>query len=277
MTPTVGFTLARTSDYTSTGYTPLPFTDVMLSVGSALKTCQHQFVAPTSGIYFLSFSVGVHDYYSSASYISMVLSVNGPFSSSVRVEGIDHNNLDITSNSILYQLSKNDVVSLQLYAADQYIHYSDEHYQTALTGFLYEPTHGNRIAWHVTHSPGITYNGPVTAVPFNFVLVNAGGAWSTSTYTVTIPVSGIYWLHLSGMSLPSSLTAQLNMILLVNGQSIISVVEKITNNSGNVRSHSIVYRLKQGDELLVSIPTGFNLYTLNYSASFSGFLIYPEA
>ena len=275
MTPVVAFCLARTSDLGSSSSSPLPFTNALLAVGSALGVCTHQFIAPTYGTYFISFSVAMKAY-SSSSYVRVYLRVDSNVRSMVYLDNsMSSYEKDTSSNSVLLRLNEGDIVDLQYQSYNYYDHYSDEHYQTALTGFLYEPVHGYNVAWSVTTSISTTFTGPIAAFPFNYVWLNDGGVWNTVSYTATIPVSGIYWLKLSGTS-PSTTSSQFNMILSVNSQSIINVMEKITNGGYNVRSHSIAFRLKQGDQLQVSVPTGFQVYTPSFTSCFLGFLIYPD-
>ena len=50
-------------------------------------------------------------------------------------------------------------------------------------------------------------------------------------------------------------------------------MEKITTGGRNVRSHSVAFRLKQGDQLQVSVPTGFEVCTLYNTATIAGLLI----
>ena len=270
MEPAVAFCLARTSDFDDPYVYPLQFTNVKLSVGSDLGVCTHQFVAPQYGTYFISFSVGISDPNGySNTYVH--LRVDGSTKSAVYVTGQNSYDSDISSNSLLLSLNEGSVVNLYYYSSSISAHYSDKYYQTALTGFLYEPVHGYNIAWTVTHCCSNTFYGPIQAFPFDYVMLNNGGAWNIDNYKVTIPISGIYWLKLSGKSF-----GLLNMILSVNSQTIINVAEKITNAGGNVRSHSIAYRLKRGDKLQVSIPTGFMVETISYATSFSGFLINPD-
>ena len=277
MTSVVAFCLARTSDLSGRTNYPLPFTKAMLAVGGALEICIHRFIAPTDGTYFISFSVAMRTY-SSSSYIRTFLRVGLYYTiRSMIYLGSSTSNYenDIASNSILLPLRQGDIVDLTHESESSYDHYSDEHYQTALLGFLYEPVHGYKIAWSATCAATTTFTGPIAAFPFNLEWLNDGGVWNTSSYTGIIPVSGIYWLKLSGAS-PFSTSSQFNMILLVNSQPIINVMEKITNGGNNVRSHSIAFRLKQGDQLQVSVPTGFQVYTPDYSACFLGFLIFPD-
>ena len=276
MAPVEAFCLARKSDMSSTTWSPLPFTNTMLTVGNALAACNHQFVAPTNGVYFISFSVGI-EVYSSSSQVTVYLRVGGSYRSMLYVDDplTFAYDKDISSNSALLSLNTGTMVDLYFASGTTYDHYSDSNYQTSLSRFLYAPVHGYNIAWSVAHSVTTTYSGPITAFPFNTVWVNNGGVWSSSTNTATITVSGIYWLKVSGTS-PSSTSNQFNFIITLNGQPLINVMEKITNGGYNVRSHSVAYRLSQGDQLQVSIPNGFQMYNNNYSAGFFGFLIYPD-
>ena len=82
---------------------------------------------------------------------------------------------DTSSDPVLLQLNEGDDVYLNYYSQHSYDYYSYEHYQTALSGFLYEPVHGFNIAWSVTYSSTSTFTGPIAAFPFNSVWLNNGG------------------------------------------------------------------------------------------------------
>ena len=178
--------------------------------------------------------------YSSLSFIRLYVRVGNTVRSSVYLDSLMSDfQKDSSSNSVLLQLNKGDDIYLDYYS-HSYDHYSDKHYQTALSGFLYEPFHGFNIAWSVTYSSTTTFTGSIAAFPFNSVWLNNGGVWDNGSYAATILVSGIYWLKLAGMS-PQLTSSQFDMILSVNSQSIINVMEKITNGGRNVRSHSIAF------------------------------------
>ena len=275
--PVVASCRARTSNTGIGGiyFAPFPLTDTLLTVGNPTGACTNQFEVPIPGIYFISFSVGMQAFFL-YSTIMVYLRVNSEIRSSVFIGyplQYDYSIKDMSSNSVLLDLNEKDIVDLEYQAMFVDDHYSDEHYQTALTGFLYAPVHGNKIAWSVTQNNSIAYVGPITAFPFNVAWVNEGEAWDSGTNTATIPVSGIYWLKLSGTSIDN----QFNMILTVNGQPLINVMEKVGNSgTSHVRSHSIAHRLNLGDQLRVSLPQGSTVYAQRYSAAFLGFLIYPD-
>ena len=57
----------------------------------------------------------------------------------------------MSTNSVLLALNVGDTVGLKFSSWDSNSHYSDEHYQTGLPGFLYEPISGVKVAWSVSH------------------------------------------------------------------------------------------------------------------------------
>ena len=277
MKPVVAFCLTRTYD-TNDYNSVLQFTNVMLSVGNALGVCTHQFVAPTQGTYFISFSVGFEeDYNGIQSNVNAYLQVNSDTNTLLQLRSYyASNEKDMSSNSVLISLSEGDIVDVYYSSYSSDAHYSDEHYQTSLSGFLYEPVHGYNIAWNVaTYCYGCSYIGPITAFPFDYVMLNDGGVWNPGSFVGTIAVSGIYWLKLTAMRSYSS-NSKLDMILTVNSQPIFNVMEKSTNAIGNVRSHSLAVRLKQNDQLHASVPQGYTVYTELRCTAFAGFLIYPD-
>ena len=278
MTSVVAFCLARTSNLAENYITPLPFTNVMLSISSAREIDSHQFVAPKYGTYFIMFSIALNAY-TSSSYVSAYLQIDGNIKSMVYLSYPQTiNERDISSNSVLLRLNEGSVVDLHYQSSYITDLYSDKHYQTTLSGFLYEPVEGFNVAWSVVAANSRIFYGPIAAFPFDTVLVDYGAVWNATTYTVTIPVHGIYWLKLSGAS-SRQLTDKLEIVLSVNTQQesrpIINVMEKMTNGGGNVRSHSIAVKLKKGDQLQVGVPEGFHVWTMNHAVSFCGFLIVP--
>lgn len=275
MSPTMAFCLARTTDYpNSDSY--MQFTDLMMELGCGVHCQTDRFIAPSTGIYFLSFNVAADDYWNYLSHISMQLMVNGAMTNSLLLIAVEQEYKDFASNSMLINLTENDVVQLYYEVNDVVMHFTDSHYQTALLGFRYEPVDGVKIAWHVTTQSDWVVEGLMDPLQFGYVIINEGGAWNPQTFTVTAPVSGVYWLKISGMSNMNDRSSQLDMILSVNGQRLISVVEKITQNSGNTRTHALAYHLTQGDRVTTLIPANSTLYCRDFSASFTGFLIQPD-
>ena len=265
--PTVAFRAARTSSYSAvTG--DLPLDKLLFDVSGGWNICNNQFVIPKAGIYFLSVS--------SASLPNTVhevwLRVNCQDTLRTAIRSGSYNGIDSSSQSLLLRLNKGDFVSIHLTSGSVY---SDSSYQTSFSGFLYEPKHNRTIAWTLSF-PIFTVTmiyGPAY-INFTSVLLNEGLAWISEAAVLRIPVSGVFYLKLSGLSYP--LQYSFNLILSVNGTPLMNVIENVSTartEFANLRSRSLIAPLQLGDELTVSIPTGTAIYSDVHDVSFTGFLL----
>jgi hypothetical protein len=131
---------------------------------------------------------------------------------------------------------------------------------------LYEPIHGQNVAWSLgfTYGVSLTIYGPAT-VNFTTVFVDTSSAWNSSTASLRVPVAGLYYLKLGGSPTTGY---KLNMVLSVNSNPLMSVMDKMSNTCSqywNSRSRSIITRLQQGDILTVTVPNGYVAW--NYGQS----------
>ena len=155
MNTVVLFRVARTSIYNITD-NPISFDKLIINVGNSYDVCNYQFVAPVSGIYFFSWSSAsvantIHNIY---------FQVNGVTTSWRFIYGGYFNGSDTSSQSILLPLNSGDIAKLFLASGS---FYSNINYPTAFKGFLYNPKHGQNIAWTLSF-PGRNYIcGPLVA------------------------------------------------------------------------------------------------------------------
>lgn len=274
MNPLIVFRAARTSPYYAINSDVL-LDKLIINVGQGWDSCNSQFVAPQRGIYYFSWSAATVpnnifvlwlDYNNKSSSIELILAAGY------------YNGSDTSSHSVLLQLETGDIVKLYLSYTTTGLH-SSENYQISFIGFLYEPSHGNKVAWSLgfPSMPGNYSNffGPAD-VTFTHVFVNEGKAWNTTTSVLKIPLDGIYFLKISGVPYPY--TYKFNMIMLLNGQPLFNVMEKfddVRTNFYNLRSRGFVKRLQAHDELKVSVPSGYNAASDTFELIFTGFLISP--
>ena len=128
MTSAVAFCLARTSNLAENYITPLPFTNVMLSISSAREIDSHQFVALKYGTYFIMFSIALNAY-TISSYVSAYLQIDGNIKSMVYLSYPQTiNERDISSNSVLLRLNEGSVVDLHYQSSYITDIYSNKHY-----------------------------------------------------------------------------------------------------------------------------------------------------
>ena len=265
------FRAARTSPYTiEDSYIPL---DVLLiNIGQGWDRCNSQFIAPLKGVYFLSWS--------SASVPNTVhvtqLNINDALYAWSFIWAGYFNGSDTTSQSMLIKVNAGDTARLGLIDGPVY---SDFNYQTSFSGFLYTPKHGQNVAWTFSFASQTDYLLGPSIVNFTQIIVDESNAWNSSSATFSIPVSGTYYLKLSGVSWP--VEYKFNLMLSVNDKLLMNVIDKVDtvrNFTHNLRSRALITRLQEGDRLLVTVPAGYSAYTLldlKY-ITLSGFLIQPD-
>jgi len=150
-----------------------------------------------------------------------------------------------------------------------------EHSLLTFTAFQYNLT-SRANAWSVYRDANWTA-GAAGIDPFRFdasnVLTVGSVSWSTTTYEVTIPVAGNYYVYVSGATQPNN---TLGLTVQRNGVGMFGVYRTGTNSGGpDTLGHGAVVYLAAGDRLkVVAEPNtaGFSGSALRH-ASFFGFLI----
>lgn len=270
MSTVVLFRAARNSSY-FTGKGKIPLESLLINVGQSWDACSKQFVTPQSGIYFFQFSSA-----SVPGYVHGVdLLVNGVQKARTAITAGYYDGIDVSSQTTILYLNAYDNISLYLGSYDPV--YSDENYQTSLIGFLYEPKNGQKVAWTLT-LPDSTYLYGPTIVNYTVILLNEGNIWNSSLALLKVPISGLYYLSLSGLSRP--IEYPFNMVISVNGKPLMNVMEKLDESVktyyNNLRSRALIKHLELGDELVVGIPNGYTGFCDASYLSFSGFLIQSD-
>jgi hypothetical protein len=266
----VVFRAARTSNFTES---TIVFDEMLINIGHGWDECnESQFVVPRAGIYFLSWVSA----FVSNGCGELMLYINGVEHSEAIICAGNYSGIDTSSRTTLLFLNALDVITFIRFGSAIY---SDSYYPTSFIGFLYEPQHNQQIAWTLSFPSGelIYLYGPIV-INFTEVALNEGSAWNATSASIQIPVSGLYYLALSGVSYP--VEYKFNMILTLNGQPFINVKEEVDNLVKNiwynVRSRSHIVHLERGDELVAIIPAGYNAYSDLRHTSFSGFLVQPD-
>ena len=167
--------------------------------------------------------------------------------------------IDTSSRSLLLLINAGDIAEVHLSSNDPI--YSDENYQTSLIGFLYEPVNSYIIAWYLTVPFNVyTYLYGPTNINFINILLDNGSNWNANLALLEISISVTYCLQLSGQPDPSY-TYKFNVILLLNCQLLMNVMEKATvRTSENLRSRSLITNLQSGDQLMVTVPSGYGAF-----------------
>lgn len=145
----------------------------------------------------------------------------------------------------------------------------------SLTVFQYSLTGGRSTAWAVYRTSNWTV-GSREMNPFSFdrtELTIGRVSWSSSSYEVTISVSGNYYVYVSGGTRPNS---AFGLTVQRNGNDVFGVYRTGTNWNGvDTLGHGLVIALNAGDRLKVvarQSTAGFSGPDGRH-ASFFGFLI----
>ena len=135
----VAFSVAR-EDSLSGSVAPFPFTTYLYLDGLHYDPLSHTLTAPSAGIYFFSFSVGL-DAGKTAEFI-MYKNLE-PFAGIVR-RSTTHNGTDTIGRSIMMNLEEGDIIYLVNEAGETAR--SSTMKETSFSGFKYEPRHGIAVS-----------------------------------------------------------------------------------------------------------------------------------
>ena len=153
-------------------------------------------------------------------------------------------------------------------------------------GFLYNPSHQQRIGWAVQSTAVFSKNkhslecvSPTNSCQlkhnfiFDTVTLNLGNVWSPTTNEVTIPTSGLYYVSFVLVFTNGNLKAT----LLVNKNATTSIVKtsRKPNSYLITRERAIMLHLTEQDRLNVQIINGaVATFQQDILASFAGILVY---
>ena len=134
----VAFSVAREDSLTGS-VAPFPFTTYLYLDGLHYDPFSHRFTAPSDGIYFFSFSVGLD----AGKTAEFILYKNlEPFAGIVR-RSTTHNGTDTIGRSIMMNLEQGDIVYIVNEAGETAR--SSTMKETSFMGFKYEPRHRKQV------------------------------------------------------------------------------------------------------------------------------------
>ena len=134
----VAFSVAR-EDTLSGSSNPVTFAVSLYNAGYHYDELSHVFTAPSSGVYFFSFSLGLV----AGGRANFRLYINDePFVNILR-ESTTRNGTDTIGRSVMMELEVFDTVHIGNPAG--YTARSSELKETSFCGFKYEPKHGNQV------------------------------------------------------------------------------------------------------------------------------------
>ena len=263
--PLVAFSVSSSDGNVYSGPRVLPFDIIHVNQGNGWNGSIQEFFAPVSGIYVLS--LATHTYANSG--IQLDIQVNNVSQVAISVYNTQQY-ADTYTQSFLLQLHASDAVRAYLQSG------SVENFGREginFVGFLYEPVHGMSIAWSVYRTTSAV--GPMDPVDFDYVMANVGCGWNNSTSTFTVPISGVYYLHINAGKVGGKKS---NLQVMWNGNPYVNMFTEYTYDNGiETRGRAIMTNLTLGDSLHVKLWNGTELYSDTFKqTSFSGFLLYPN-
>ena len=150
--------------------------------------------------------------------------------------------------------------------------YSTDAYKGVyFSGFLYEPSHGLKVAWSVHRTTGSST--PLKPVDFE-VDINEGGHYNSTTHQFTAPVGGIYLIHIN---VAANQGQEITFGVYKNMLEYFNIHRTITNSSGvETLGRALLMELSRGDTLHVEASNA--IYgDANKQNSFTGLLLFPRA
>ena len=276
MSPLVAFVAARNSTQLpleSLSEEKIVYDIELINEEFAWRKNESKFIAPIDGVYIFSHNTPAKSFQE----FSWHLMVNYEGTHHMCLCETEHNGIESIGGSVAVTLQSDDVVEFYRRSRDHYP-YGDSNLSMYIQGFLYNPISGRQIIWFLTTETG-HITGPKPNFIYDKVNINIGKAWNSQTNDVTIPVSGIYYIGLTSFMCGSlwSGNEKLEIKTLLNNVAII--VLKLPGNVKSCisRSQAVLYSLKIGDKLWVSIPIqtrgGYHCNE-NGEQSFMGYLLY---
>ena len=134
----VAFSVSRDSGITGHA-DPLPLPVILFNEGAAYDVSGHRFIAPSTGIYFFSVSVGTRDQQPT----NIIIFKNHQPFVNLRRDSTVHNGNEVIARSVMMALNRGETVHLS--NAANSIAWSSNLKETSFNGFLYQPAHGLQV------------------------------------------------------------------------------------------------------------------------------------
>jgi len=266
MRQTVAFFVGKSTSQSPAGN--IVFNAIHIDTEGRWNTDTNEYTVQVAGIYVLNIASGA----SASMYHTLTLRQSGTSLTQIDFTETSHAAEDTLSKTVLRYANSGDKFAVELTSGSVY---SDIRYLTAFSGFLYLPI-GSAVAWSVFRTTGLT-NGPLNPVSFEEVFINInanGGGWNSATNRYTVPLSGVYYVHMTAGFQIS--TVDTGLFLLLNDSLVMNVMIGTGGRGGyDTRGKSAILRLSQNDDLRFVVPTGFAVFSnANRITSFSGFRLH---
>ena len=139
--PTVAFSVARVDTVTGI-LNPFPFNQVIYNNGFHYNLFQNTFTAPSSGVYYFSFSIGIED----LATADFALYKNNEIFARITSQATNLRGIDTIGRSVMMTLDEGDVIHIGN-AAGQTAR-STALKETSFSGFKYDPSHRNQVGFY---------------------------------------------------------------------------------------------------------------------------------
>ena len=265
--PLVAFSVAQSHDSLETGVVKY---DMQLVNTGTFDMDTSTFVAPQDGIYYFSVGAAVSPFQPAAVRIYK----NDTISTEVLHNSTIRNGIEQLSGASLIQLQTGDRVTVQVSQGS--IYSSPGTLETSFHGFLYSRNvTSGQVAWRMS-KVRTTHVAMNDRVSFDLEHVSVQSNVNMTDTTVTIPVSGVYYLHVSITTPPGNKS---DILLHTVNKNI-----RLQHRSGNLNGYytmsgGYVVRLDVGDQVWVEVMNtdGTTVYgDQHHCTAFMGFLITEE-
>ena len=136
--PTVAFSVAR-EDTVTGSLNPFPFDKILYNNGFHYNTFQNSFTAPSSGVYYFSFSIGTEN----LATADFALYKNNEIFSRITSQATNLRGIDTIGRSVMMTLDEEDVIHIGNTVGKTAR--STALKETSFSGFKYDPKHGNQV------------------------------------------------------------------------------------------------------------------------------------
>ncbi len=282
MDQVLAFSASTAYVFTEAGFN-VPFDNVQLNTGDGYSVAGREFTAPVNGIYYFSLAIGV----SAGIPMRAQFVLNGEGVSELWRASLVHDGTDSLSKALLVQLSAGDTVGVRLETGRVLYDPSYPHIST-FSGFLYSPAFAEPKAWCVhSNVSQITQESPLDPLPYNVISLNEDDLYNPENHTVTIPTTGLYFIHFSGgmqgyISGESSLSARLVPEGSPMGVAVDLYRSVNYNDQPDTLSRGLLVELEAGTSIRMVLQHYSTIYSdSDLQTSFLGFLlaetdIYPH-
>ena len=259
------------------------FNNVNINIGSGWARYSQKFIVNITGLYYFTFSISIKASENNKNFTAYLNTSNHNIYCTVKFSGQSHYTefvMDTLNRGCLLLLNETDEVSLAI--ANEDVVYTLPCGVTSFRGFLYSPLHNVKVAWSVHNSSNLVKTLKKNTLHLTEVLVNTNGVWNTTTNSIGITISGVYYLEIVGSSAEGNSENEfesIDMCVMKNSSTPLLLLRFAFNKSQVTRSNSAIARLQVGDKLTVTsmnsgvVMSGFNMQGI----SFQGFLLYTDS